>query len=67
LETAASEAGVTNEEWKKFLSYIAAFYSNTGNYHSFGDNKFVPELTPEKFKTILCSNPLYKNINAFYK
>ena len=43
---------VHDEEWKKFLSYVAGFYSNTGNYHSFGDNKFIPDLTPEKFKPL---------------
>ena len=63
----AAKVGITNEEWKKFCSYAAGFYSNTGNYHSFGDNKFVPDLTPEKFKQILQSNPLYADFNVFYK
>lgn len=66
VETAAAQAGVSTEDWKKFVSYVAGFYSNLGNYHSFGDMKFVPDLSPEVFKTILHSNPLYTNENAFY-
>ena len=67
LEQAAAAAGVTNEEWKKFLAYIAGFYSNMGPYHSFGDNKFIPDLTPEKFRAILMSNPLYSQQQSFYR
>ena len=37
------------------------------NYHSFGDMKFIPDLTPETFKKILTSNPLYGDQNAFYR
>ena len=32
-----------------------------GNYHSFGGSKFIPEITPEAFKAIIFSNPLYSN------
>ena len=38
-----------------------------GNYHSFGDMKFVPELAPEDFKAILLANPLYQDEDAVYK
>lgn len=27
-----------------FLIYVAGFYSNMGNYKSFGDTKFVPNV-----------------------
>jgi hypothetical protein len=37
------------------------------NYHSFGDMKFIPDLTPETFKKILTSNPLYGDQDAFYR
>ena len=29
---------------QNFLIYAAAFYGNVGNYKSFGDTKFVPDL-----------------------
>lgn len=37
------------------------------NYHSFGDMKFIPELSSEKFLAVLKSNPLYNDSEAFYK
>ena len=58
LQDAASGA-VNAEEWQRFIAYVAGFYSNMGNYHSFGHSKFVPEITPEQFRGIITSNPLY--------
>ena len=46
---------------------MAGFYGNLSNYHSFGHNKFIPEISAETFKTILLSNPLYNDEDAFYK
>jgi len=37
----------------KFLEYVANFYSNMGNYNSFGDDKFCPELAKDDFKKII--------------
>ena len=48
---------MTPVEYKNFLAYVAGFYGNMSNYHSFGDMKFVPDLTPEAFRKILESNP----------
>ena len=67
MQTAAAEAGVSEEGWKQFVAYVAAFYGNMSNYHSFGDMKFVPELAPEDFKAILLANPLYQDEDAVYK
>lgn len=67
LESAAGEAGVTSDEWKRFIAYVGGFYSNMSNYHSFGDIKFIPEVSPEKFTTILRSNPLYQDPTDYYK
>jgi len=58
-EAAIKRAGISSEEWKRFIAYVAGFYSNMGNYHAFGHSKFVPELQPEKFRAIITSNPLY--------
>ena len=57
LEERALATGVTKSEYKNFLAYVGGFYGNMSNYHSFGDMKFVPDLTPEAFCKILESNP----------
>ena len=49
--------GLTEDDWQNFIAYVAGFYGNLSNYHSFGAMKFVPELTSEKFWGILNSNP----------
>lgn len=59
--------GVTKEEFKQFCAYAAGVYCNLGNYVSFGQLKFEPECSVEAFKTILKSNPLYGDPDAFYK
>ncbi len=40
------------EDINLFLDYVCQFYSNMGNYNSFGDDKFCPELDINVFKTI---------------
>jgi len=37
------------------------------NYHSFGDMKFVPDLSQDSFRKILHSNPAYQDSENFYK
>lgn len=44
----------------KFLEYVSQFYGNMGNYNSFGDDKFCPEIDKEEFKNIV------KNIQIQY-
>jgi dipeptidyl-peptidase III len=51
---------VTEEEWKQMLAYSAAVFQNCGNFKSFGDTKFVPELSPESFRKIVSSSKAYK-------
>lgn len=50
---AAKAKGLTEEELAKALMYTAAFYGNLGNYKSFGDTKFVPDLPPERMQVFL--------------
>jgi len=60
-------SGVTSEDYKKFKAYVAGFYGNLSNYHNFGHNKFIPEISRDVFKQILLSNPLYNDDDAFYR
>lgn len=58
---------MSKDEWKQFIAYVAGFYGNMSNYHSFGDMKFIPQCSPEAFKKIMMSNPLYGEPDAFYR
>lgn len=61
LSLSALKNNVSKEEFDQFCAYAGGFYSNMGNYFSSGGQKFIPEMSKEKFKTILESNPLYLN------
>lgn len=61
LRSAALASGATEDDWKKFLAYVAGFYGNMSNYHNYGDMKFVPDVPMATFKNIIFSNPLYKD------
>ena len=64
LEAIALANGIMKSEYKHFLAYVAGFYGNMSNYHSFGDMKFVPELKPEAFRKILECNPKVSDPNS---
>lgn len=49
------------------MAYVAGFYGNISNYHNFGGLKFVPEIEPQVFKTILYSHPLAKDTYHWFK
>lgn len=56
----ALDAGVSQAEWEQFMVYAASVFNNCGNYKSFGDTKFVPQIAPERFEVIIRSNQHYK-------
>nr|XP_030689336.1 dipeptidyl peptidase 3 isoform X3 [Globicephala melas] len=53
LHQHALAEGLTEEEYQAFLVYTAGVYSNMGNYKSFGDTKFVPNLPKEKLERVI--------------
>ena len=53
LKASALASGVSDEDFLSFLTYAAAFYSNMGNYKSFGDSKFIPGVSQEVFLRVL--------------
>ena len=67
LEAAARAKGISSEEWNNFLAYVGGFYGNLSNYHSFGDMKFVPEVSQEAFKAILTTNPSYAQAESVFR
>ena len=52
-------AGITEAEWTQFMAYSSAVFNNCGNFRSFGDTKFVPELAQESFVNICKSSAAY--------
>jgi dipeptidyl-peptidase III len=52
FETFRAKVG-NDTDFDHFAAYAAAVYSNCGNYQSFGDFKFVPELSPKSFRRLL--------------
>uniref|UniRef100_A0A1X7UPH2 Uncharacterized protein n=1 Tax=Amphimedon queenslandica TaxID=400682 RepID=A0A1X7UPH2_AMPQE len=59
LKELANGCGLSEDEYKSFLAYSAAFYSNFGNYKSFGDTKFIPDLPREKLEKLITSSQCY--------
>lgn len=53
LEQVAKAAGLSSEEYQAFLVYAAGLYANMGNYKSFGDTKFVPNLPKDKLEALV--------------
>ncbi|XP_062867238.1 dipeptidyl peptidase 3 [Trichomycterus rosablanca] len=64
LETVAAAAGLSSEEYQAFLVYAAGLYANMGNYKSFGDTKFIPNLPKDKFKALVWESQAYKDSPA---
>ncbi|CAG2227517.1 DPP3 [Mytilus edulis] len=55
VKSLALKQGITEEEWQAIMIYSAAFHANSGNYKSFGDTKFIPNVPKDKFESlILC-------------
>ena len=53
-------AGITEAEWTQFMAYSSAVFNNCGNFRSFGDTKFVPELDNAAFKKIFESSSAFE-------
>ncbi|MAG56679.1 MAG: hypothetical protein CMJ83_10350 [Planctomycetes bacterium] len=53
LRKEATRRGVTDQELHWLDGYAARFLSNTGNYLSFGDSKFVPRVSPQKVGVVI--------------
>lgn len=60
LESLAKSLSLSDDEFKAFLMYAAAFYANMGNYKSFGDSKIVPAIPQEKFAALLKASQAFQ-------
>ncbi|KAK3745455.1 hypothetical protein RRG08_046114 [Elysia crispata] len=64
VSTLALTIGFSEEDVKAFLIYAAAFYCNMGNYKSFGDTKFVPNVDKEKVERLIKSSKAFQENNT---
>lgn len=60
FKTLAQNEGFSEEEVKATIAYIASVYGNMGNYRSFGDTKFFPDVPKEKFVKLIKETAAYK-------
>eukprot|EP00826_Nyctotherus_ovalis_P055150 TRINITY_DN7308_c0_g1_i4.p1 TRINITY_DN7308_c0_g1~~TRINITY_DN7308_c0_g1_i4.p1 ORF type:complete len:283 (-),score=71.58 TRINITY_DN7308_c0_g1_i4:1161-2009(-) len=71
LKKKALSQGLSETEWSQLVVYSAATLQNIGNYKSFGDKKFIPELSPDKFLAVVKASEAYKKyqgpINDIWK
>ncbi|XP_034746579.1 dipeptidyl peptidase 3 isoform X1 [Etheostoma cragini] len=61
LEQVATAAGLSSEEYQAFLVYAAGLYANMGNYKSFGDTKFIPNLPKDKLKALVKASQAFQD------
>ncbi|KAL3042652.1 hypothetical protein OYC64_020552 [Pagothenia borchgrevinki] len=61
LEQVATTAGLSPEEYQAFLVYAAGLYANMGNYKSFGDTKFIPNLPKDKLKALVKASQAFQD------
>eukprot|EP00064_Thunnus_orientalis_P007283 superscaffoldBa00000796_g7303 len=61
LEQVATAVGLSSEEYQAFLVYAAGLYANMGNYKSFGDTKFIPNLPKDKLKALVKASQAFQD------
>uniref|UniRef100_A0A8D3CPH0 Dipeptidyl peptidase 3 n=1 Tax=Scophthalmus maximus TaxID=52904 RepID=A0A8D3CPH0_SCOMX len=60
LAQVATAAGLSSEEYQAFLVYTAGLYANMGNYKSFGDTKFIPNLPKDKLEALVKASQAFE-------
>ena len=60
VKTNSISNGLTSDEWTHLTAYLAGFLQNCGNYFSFGDTKFIPQISAEKFWNFIKGSEAYK-------
>uniref|UniRef100_A0A674MIS5 Dipeptidyl peptidase 3 n=1 Tax=Takifugu rubripes TaxID=31033 RepID=A0A674MIS5_TAKRU len=60
LEQVATAVGLSAEEYKAFLVYAAGLYANMGNYKSFGDTKFIPNIPKDKLEALVKASQAFQ-------
>merc|ERR1739838_139549 len=58
-EIAIQKAGFTEDEFKSLLIYYSGLVYNLGNYLGFGDRKFIPSVSQDKFSALVKASKAY--------
>uniref|UniRef100_A0A4W6F0T4 Dipeptidyl peptidase 3 n=1 Tax=Lates calcarifer TaxID=8187 RepID=A0A4W6F0T4_LATCA len=64
LAQVATAAGLSSEDYQAFLVYAAGLYANMGNYKSFGDTKFIPNLPKDKLEALVRASQAFQEQSA---
>jgi dipeptidyl-peptidase-3 len=65
--TLAKYCDVSESAMNNLLNYAAMFLGNSGNYKSFGDQKFIPRLDVTEFEKIVLASKNQTALNLFNK
>ncbi|GBP32912.1 Dipeptidyl peptidase 3 [Eumeta japonica] len=60
LKHSSLKAGVSEDDWQAFLVYSGGVFANSGNYKSFGDTKFIPNLSKKSLESIVKASKAYE-------
>ncbi|KAI8342803.1 peptidase family M49-domain-containing protein [Chlamydoabsidia padenii] len=53
VQALAQKSQVSPESFEQLLQYSGQFLGNLSNYKSFGDEKFIPRISPEDFEKVV--------------
>ena len=53
FKAVAIAAGIQGDSVDNFFAFCSLFFSNMGNYMSFGDSKIIPSVAPAVFRRIV--------------
>lgn len=56
----AIAAGIHGDSVDNFFAFCSLFFSNMGNYMSFGDSKIIPSVAPPVFRQMVRTSTAYK-------
>ncbi|XP_069064068.1 dipeptidyl peptidase 3 [Pleurodeles waltl] len=59
LKGLAQHLCITEQDYQALLVYTAGFFANMGNYKSFGDTKFIPNLPKERLKELVFNSAAF--------